>query len=112
MFPAFADQDFVLATHYWRKLLPGDVVVVNHPQYQTIIKRIVKIASDGSLQLQGDNKQSTSSAALGNIAPQWIKAKVMNIRLRKSETGAEAEKNSTACRTQTLKRYQPYHLFH
>ena len=33
MFPAFADQDFVLATHYWRKLLPGDVVVVNHPQY-------------------------------------------------------------------------------
>lgn len=104
MFPTYADQDFVLATRRWRVLLPGDVVVAQHPRYHTIIKRIVEVANDGSVRVEGDNIQSVGSDELGWIKAHEILAKVLNIQLQNSAIPRLS--------IEWQKLPQPYHLFH
>lgn len=70
MSPNFVHDDYVLSFAWcctrYRK---GDVVLVKHPQYRTIIKRIADVnRSIGEVLLVGDNSASTSSESLG-----WLK---------------------------------------
>ncbi len=66
MAPNFTHNDYVLS-FAWRgtRYRPGDVVIVKHPQYRTIIKRIAEINNQGQALLAGDNPASTSSNSLG-----------------------------------------------
>ncbi len=77
MSPSYQDSDYVISRrNLWHRYQVGDVVVVRHPTLGTLIKRIAAVSCDYEFWLQGDNPQSTSSAAMGWLAPSCILGKV------------------------------------
>lgn len=87
MSPNFLSGDYVI-TSVWpfSRYRPGDVVVVGHPVYDTIIKRVVEINAVGELLLQGDSVNSTSTEALGWRARDEVLGKVVwHIQAKKSK---------------------------
>jgi hypothetical protein len=60
----------------------NQVVVVNHPKYLTIIKRIKRVSGNRGYWLVGDNPQSTSSQELGLVTHEdiagWVLLKIIN----------------------------------
>ncbi len=78
MRPAFEQGDFVVTLpRLISRYRIGDVVVVRHPVYGVIVKRIVTVFSDQAIQLTGENPRSTSTIALGNIKRSWIIGRVI-----------------------------------
>jgi len=77
MYPALVDSDYIVINHFFWQLSAGDIVVVDHPIYQYIIKRIVTIANNGDLWLKGDNISSVKPEMIGWIKQRWIKGKVI-----------------------------------
>ncbi len=78
MLPNFQSGDYVIALKIFcrKSLKVGDVVIINHPVYNEIIKRIRSIELDGSMQLLGDGVQTTSSEKIGTIKREWLVGKV------------------------------------
>jgi len=80
MSPGFNEGDFVI---YMRKLMPWkayqaqDLVVVDHPRYGIILKRIVEQNAQKQYQLQSDNAKGVSSTELGLCSDESIKGKVI-----------------------------------
>lgn len=66
MAPTLAPGDYILVTKA-RVIRSGFVVLVDHPKYGVIVKRVTAV-SDRSVTLQGDGLESTSAEALGEIA--------------------------------------------
>lgn len=77
MEPTLTGGDYIIASRYYCRLKKGDLVVVNHPIYNRIVKRIACISSKNQLQLQGDNPLSISREKIGWIAPSSIYGKVI-----------------------------------
>ena len=81
MAPTFFQGDYVLClTWPLFRLTESQVVVVNHPKYKTIIKRIKcskKISNKRGYFLVGDNPQSTSSQELGFVNQEKIAGLVL-----------------------------------
>lgn len=66
MYPVLKDGDYVIAS----SLLPlkvGKIVVIDHPQLNTIIKRITEINAQG-LRVKGESAESTSSDKIGIVS--------------------------------------------
>ena len=79
MSPQFVESDYVLVfSRRNLKLKRGQIVVVNHPFYGTIVKRIARVTRGNTLRLRGDNRQeSTSTEALGEITQDQVIGKVV-----------------------------------
>lgn len=79
MSPSLMAGNFLLAIAQRRpRLNVGSVVVVEHPRYGRIIKRVSAIDDHGQLWLCGDNQQrSTSTSALGAITTDQVLARVI-----------------------------------
>lgn len=79
MQPGLADGDFVLAFRRGRLVLKvGDRVVVDHPEFGRIIKRVTRLLPGGELDVAGDNlAMSTHSERLGRIPRKRILGKVL-----------------------------------
>ncbi len=75
MAPKLTDGDFVIASQLYFTLNVGDLVVVEHPIYQRIIKRVAAIENN-NLQLTGENNASVSTASMGWLATTSVKGKV------------------------------------
>ena len=86
MYPTVNDGDYVIAYNgRFISINVGDIVIVNHPVYGTIIKRITEIFDDGAIQLAGDNPASTSSTQLGVLSNKAVIGKMLwHIRSRKT----------------------------
>ncbi|BES70170.1 hypothetical protein RE428_11880 [Marinobacter nanhaiticus D15-8W] len=107
MLPALADGDFVLAFRCARQALEaGDRVVVDHPEFGRIIKRVDRILPGGDLNISGDNPaMSTHSERLGQIPRERVAGKVLMVirgpglsRLNTVMNGAPAaERVTTQC---------------
>ena len=83
MAPTLHQGDYVLClTWPLFRFLENQVVVVNHPRYQTIIKRIKRVSGNRGYWLVGDNLQSTSSQELGLVTHEdiagWVLLKIIN----------------------------------
>ncbi len=66
MLPNFLPDDFVIAATWpFIQFKPGEVIVINHPVYHTIIKRVLYINAIGELLLQGDHRKSAPPHLLG-----------------------------------------------
>lgn len=78
MSPHFNHDDYVMSFS-WRQteFYVGDVVVLNHPRFLTIIKRIAEINDQGELRLHGDNPASTRSEEIGWQPPHRVIGKVI-----------------------------------
>jgi len=77
MYPALVENNYIVINHFFRKLHVGDIVIVDHPVYKHIIKRILTIAENGDLWLIGDNIVSITSEKMGWIKTPWIKGRVI-----------------------------------
>lgn len=73
MAPTLAPGDYLIITKA-RTLRSGFVVLVDHPKYGQIVKRITSVA-DNSVRLEGDGPDSTSTDALGEIALNHVKGR-------------------------------------
>ncbi|GHA42585.1 S24 family peptidase [Photobacterium aphoticum] len=76
MLPVFQPGDFVLISRWFRHLQVGDDVVINHPHYGRIIKRIACVHTNQSLTLTGLHASSVSSTDMGTICPTQVVGKV------------------------------------
>ncbi len=78
MTPTYSEGDYILAAKWpFMKTVKGDVVVVNHPGYGVIVKRVREIIKPQSILLQGDNPQSVSSEQIGLVDKQTLVGKVI-----------------------------------
>lgn len=74
MHPTFAPGDYLICTKA-RSLRSGFVVVVDHSELGTIVKRIKSIEA-GKILLVGDGAGSTSTETIGAISCLDIKGRV------------------------------------
>lgn len=79
MSPNFMPGDYVISfAWHGTRYQKGDVVVVKHPHYQTLIKRIAEINQIlGKVLLSGDNPASASSESLGWLQQTRLVGKVI-----------------------------------
>lgn len=67
MRPGLSEGDFVVALRRRRRPRPGERVVLDHPGYGILVKRVEATGPDGRLRCRGDNPASIEAARLG-----WI----------------------------------------
>ena len=79
MEPLFTHGDFIASyTLPFMRYRVGDIIVVSHPRYDRIIKRIDKINSKNEFSLRGDNlMKSVSSKSIGWIPNKWVTGKLL-----------------------------------
>jgi nickel-type superoxide dismutase maturation protease len=77
MAPQLHEGDFVFISRFYRNLMIGHLVVVDHALYGTIVKKILHIAPDGQLWLGGENNQSLQSERIGWVSPRRVLGKVI-----------------------------------
>ena len=78
MVPALSCGDFVLSlARASSRYKVGDIVVVRHHLFGTIVKRVQSIDSSKRIKLIGDSPRSTSSDDLGWQEPQKIIGRVI-----------------------------------
>lgn len=76
MEPVLASGDFVLASRLYRSINVGDLVVVDHPCYKRIVKRVKNIEGE-RLTLIGENQASVSSEKMGWVMSPDVLGKVI-----------------------------------
>ncbi len=77
MRPTLSPGDYLILTkaRSWsQSLRSGFVVVVDHPKFGVIVKRVKSINGD-SLQLEGDGPESTDTAAMGDVPLALVKGR-------------------------------------
>ena len=55
MYPTLSEGDYVVASRWFLGIRPGDVLVVDHPNYGRVIKRVLRVSRERGLSLSGDN---------------------------------------------------------
>lgn len=66
MAPTLAPGDYLIVTKA-RAIRSGFVILVNHPKFGVIVKRVTSV-SNRLIELEGDGPESTTSDALGEVA--------------------------------------------
>jgi len=77
MQPFLRSGDYVLASRLYLSIARNDLIVVNHPLYGRIIKRISSIDQVLGVRLSGDNKESVTSDDMGWVDLKQVDAKVI-----------------------------------
>ncbi|MGH1438615.1 MAG: S24 family peptidase [Cellvibrionaceae bacterium] len=77
MSPFVSSDDYVITSSFFLSLHINDIIVVKHPIYNKVIKRIKTIDKNGNLWLTGENSGSLSSKKMGLIDKQWVLCKVI-----------------------------------
>jgi signal peptidase I len=78
MHPTLCDGDYIIAHNYFLKTLSiGDIVIVDHPIYGEIIKRLSYIDNADNLWLVGDGTDTLSSQKMGAIPRSALAARMI-----------------------------------
>ncbi|WP_438463483.1 S24/S26 family peptidase [Marinomonas sp. PE14-40] len=77
MFPSLRSGDFVIATRLYVSISVNDIILVKHPEYGYIIKRVTQLCLEKGAWLVGDGQRSVSSEQMGWINLDLIDAKVI-----------------------------------
>lgn len=56
-----------------RRVTKGDIVLVEHPEFGTIVKCVAEVSKTGSYLLRGTSPASTSQKRLGSVEGEHIK---------------------------------------
>jgi signal peptidase I len=76
MYPTLSNGDFVVSTRWIGRIRVGDVLLIDHPVYGRLIKRVLRVSGDRSFLLTGDNAEaSVSPERLGWVNRQWVLGK-------------------------------------
>lgn len=77
MSPTLSNGDYIVAIKpLFNKYSEGDIVIVSHPIYGEIIKRILSL-EEQILWLVGDGNDTLSSEKMGAIDRKWLLAKMV-----------------------------------
>jgi hypothetical protein len=77
MSPTLQNSDYILAFKLPNTCFrTDDIIIVKHPQFSEIIKRVQRVDSKGVLWLVGDGTDTLSTEKIGPIHPSWILAKM------------------------------------
>lgn len=74
MRPTLVPGDYMIIIKA-RALRPGFVVLVDHPEYGVIVKRVVSV-SGATLRLVGDGHVTTETADMGDVAVSQVMGRV------------------------------------
>lgn len=74
MRPTLVPGDYMIVTKA-RALHPGFVVLVNHPEFGSIVKRVKSITGD-TLRLEGDGHVTTSTREMGDVSRSHVVGRV------------------------------------
>jgi len=78
MHPTLCDGDYIIAHNYCtKKLSIGDIVIVEHPIYGEIIKRLSHIDDADNLWLTGDGTDTLSTRKMGAIPRSALTARIL-----------------------------------
>lgn len=80
MRPTLADGDWVICLKRPRRIRPGDIVVVEHPERRDfdLVKRVSSIGSDGIVVLGDDpGAGSIDSVTFGPVSPGNVEARAL-----------------------------------
>lgn len=77
MRPLLHEGDFVLALTVLRRVKLNRLLVVRHPTFGIIIKRVISIAADGSFFLASDNAAGVSTRQMGVMKPEQVLGRVL-----------------------------------
>lgn len=77
MQPVLREGDYVLLLPWLRKPKLGKLVVVKHPSFGVIIKRVIGMDADGSFWLGSDDQSGVSTLQMGRIQPQQLLGRVV-----------------------------------
>lgn len=78
MAPQYQEGDYIVDASWANmQLKSGMVVVVLHPIYEKIVKRILKVDEVGKILLIGDNVSSVSPQQLGWVERKCLLGKVI-----------------------------------
>jgi nickel-type superoxide dismutase maturation protease len=79
--PFFLEGDFVVVSKipfFLRRPRPGDVVVFQHPDYGTLIKRLERLSPDGEqVYVVGEHPLSTDSRKFGPLPRRLLQGVVI-----------------------------------
>lgn len=79
--PFFMHGDYVLVvklTFVLRRLKVGDILVLRHPAYGVMIKRLERLSSGGEeLYILGSHPDSNDSRRFGPVPRRWVMGKVV-----------------------------------
>lgn len=94
MEPNLTTGDFVLSLKHSGHYKVGQRVIVEHPFYGLIVKRILKRNTLGYYRLCGDSKQSVTAQQMGWISQQHIHGRVL-FTIKKPRPSATQEYHKT-----------------
>ena len=77
MLPFLRSGDFVVVSRFFISIRVNDVVLVKHPIYGEIIKRVVKVCQAQGVWLKGEGIESVSSEQIGWIRLEQVQAKLL-----------------------------------
>ena len=81
LYPAYRQGDFVLITKIpflLNSIQRGDVIVIEHPVYGTLIKRVESVSADrGAYYVLGVHENSVDSRQFGPVDRQELVGKVI-----------------------------------
>ncbi|MBI78478.1 MAG: hypothetical protein CMM53_11995 [Rhodospirillaceae bacterium] len=73
MAPTLKHGDYVISKKPNHNISVGNIVIIKHPKFGKIIKRISSLNNSGQFIVEGDNPESTSPELLGPIDISHIK---------------------------------------
>jgi signal peptidase I len=80
MVPVLSDGDFVLTHRVFGIPKVGSLVVVAHPDFGVVVKRVLRVtagkAGEGSLTLVGENNLGVSSQEMGEVQASAVRGVV------------------------------------
>lgn len=77
MLPELTSSDFVIVSKLYWSLNVGDLIVAEHPDYKSIIKRIVQVSETKGVLLSGSHQASVSTEQIGWVSKKQIFGKVV-----------------------------------
>ncbi|HBR98531.1 MAG TPA: peptidase S24 [Gammaproteobacteria bacterium] len=84
MSPGLQSGDFVVALTAFCRARLGRLLVVRHPQYGIIVKRVIGIDADDACWLGSDHEAGVSSERMGRVLSDHIVGRVIwRIRARR-----------------------------
>ncbi len=86
MFPRIPQHSYVLVEHWYffKKIKPDQTILINHPQYGLLIKRIAIIDKNNFVWCKGENASSITIEKLGPISKKQIIGRVLKVFLKPS----------------------------
>ena len=77
MLPVLSGGDFIIISKLYFRLKVGDFVVVDHPVYELIVKKVFKISVNKQYLLSGEDQSSLKPEQMGWLNKAQIKGKVI-----------------------------------